>query len=215
MYAIGSFEPLSSSSSGRRFCLSPCFLLRRMEKTDAESVEDIVEASSSASANCISIPSHGATSHTKPASTNAVMTTPTVASTTPGPMMGFISENFVSIPPVKRIIHKAIIPTNWVISTERYEMKFKPNNMPTPRNSNSAGAPKRYATLPAITATKSSNAPTNTTFSPLMSIILLRLCYVMLYLLCSAWSAACTPGRRTRTPAWLQNCCRAYGRGPP
>ena len=139
----------------------------------------------------------------------------TVASTTPGPMMGFISENFVSIPPVKRIIHKAIIPTNWVISTERYEMKFKPNNMPTPRNSNSAGAPKRYATLPAITATKSSNAPTNTTFSPLMSIILFRLCYVMLYLLCSAWSAACTPGRRTRTPAWLQNCCRAYGRGPP
>lgn len=36
MYAIGSFEPLSSSSSGRRFCLSPCFLLRRMEKTDAD-----------------------------------------------------------------------------------------------------------------------------------------------------------------------------------
>ena len=114
-----------------------------MEKTDAESVEDIVEASSSASANGISIPSHGATSHTKPASTNAVMTTPTVASTTPGPMMGFISENFVSIPPVKRMMHSAIIPTNCVISTERNEMKFSPNNMPTPRKSSNAGAPKR------------------------------------------------------------------------
>ncbi len=76
IYAIGSFEPLSSSSRGRRFCLNPCFLLRRIEKTDAESVEDIVEASSSASTNGISIPSHGATSHTKQASTNAVMTTP-------------------------------------------------------------------------------------------------------------------------------------------
>ena len=147
MYAIGSFEPLSSSSSGRRFCLSPCFLLRRMEKTDAESVEDIVEASSSASANGISIPSHGATSHTKPASTNAVMTTPTVASTTPGPMMGFISENFVSIPPVKRIMHKAIIPTNWVISTERYEMKFKPNNMPTPEEQQQRGGPETIRDL--------------------------------------------------------------------
>ena len=152
-------------------------MLRRIEKTDAESVEDIVEASSSASTNGISIPSHGATSHTNEASMNSVMTTPAVASTTPGPMMGFISENFVSIPPVKRMMHKAIIPTNWVISTERNEMKFKPNSMPTPRNSNNAGAPKRYATLPAITATKSSNAPTNTTFSPLMSIIT----YLFLY----------------------------------
>ena len=82
--------------------MRPCFLLRRIEKTDAESVEDIVAASSSASANAnrltvttdtkeISRSSHGATSQTKPASTMAVMTTPTVASTTPGPMIGFIS----------------------------------------------------------------------------------------------------------------------------
>ncbi len=73
----------------------------------------------------------------------AVMTTPTVASTTPGPMIGFISWKEVSIPPVKRMMHSAIIPTNCVISTERYEMKFSPNNMPTPRKSNNAGAPKR------------------------------------------------------------------------
>ena len=91
IYAIGSFEPLSNSSNGRRCCLRPCFLLRRIEKTDAESVEDIVEASSRASVKEISRLSHGATSHTKPASTTAVMTTPTVARTTPGPMMGLIS----------------------------------------------------------------------------------------------------------------------------
>ena len=71
--------------------MRPCFLLRRIEKTDAESVEDIVAASSSASAKEISRSSHGTTSQTKPASTMAVMTTPTVASTTPGPMIGFIS----------------------------------------------------------------------------------------------------------------------------
>lgn len=47
--------------------------------------------SSSASAKEISRSSHGTTSQTKPASTMAVMTTPTVASTTPGPMIGFIS----------------------------------------------------------------------------------------------------------------------------
>ena len=62
-----------------------------MENTDAESVEDIVEASSRASGKEISSPIHGAMSQTKPASTTAVITTPTVASTTPGPMMGFIS----------------------------------------------------------------------------------------------------------------------------
>jgi hypothetical protein len=118
-------------------------LLRRIEKTDAESVEDIVAASSSASAKEISRSSHGATSQTKPASTMAVITTPTVASTTPGPMIGFISWKEVSIPPVKRMMHSAIIPTNCVISTERNEMKFSPNNMPTPRKSSNAGAPKR------------------------------------------------------------------------
>ena len=36
-----------------------------------------------------------------------------------------------------------IMPTNCVISTERNEMKSSPNNMPTPRKSNRAGAPKR------------------------------------------------------------------------
>ena len=94
-------------------------MLRRIEKTEAESVEDIVEASSSASAKGISSPSHGAMSHTKPARTRAVITTPAVASTTPGPMIGRISRKEVSMPPVNRMTHSDIMPMNWVISTER------------------------------------------------------------------------------------------------
>ena len=43
-YAIGSLAPDSSSKRGRRLCLSPMLLVRRMEKTDAESVEDMVDA---------------------------------------------------------------------------------------------------------------------------------------------------------------------------
>ena len=142
-YAIGSFEPLSSSSRGRRFSFNPCFLLRRMEKTEAESVEDIVAASSSAAGNDTASPTHGAMSVTKPATITAVMTTPAVASTIPGPITGRISDNLVSIPPVKRMMQSAIMPTNWVASTEWNEMKLMPNSMPTPRKKSKAGAPKR------------------------------------------------------------------------
>ena len=73
----------------------------------------------------------------------AVIATPSVASTMPGPITGRISANFVSIPPVKRMMQRAIIPMNWVMSTDRYEMKSSPNSIPTPRKSNRAGAPKR------------------------------------------------------------------------
>ena len=99
--------------------MSPCFLLRRIENTEAESVEEIVEASSSATAKGISRPSHGAMSHTNPARMTAVITTPSVASTTPGPITGRISWNEVSIPPVKRMMHNEIMPMNCVISSER------------------------------------------------------------------------------------------------
>ena len=114
-----------------------------MEKTDAESVEAIVEASSSDRANGISMPSHGAMNQTRAATISAVTTTPTVASSTPGAMTGRMSENLVSIPPVKRMTQSAIMPMNCVMSSERYDMKCHPKSMPTPRKSNSAGAPKR------------------------------------------------------------------------
>ena len=41
---MGSLLPLSSSSIGRSCSFNPCFLLRRMENTDAESVDDITAA---------------------------------------------------------------------------------------------------------------------------------------------------------------------------
>lgn len=84
-----------------------------------------------------------------PPSSSAVSITPTVASTTPGPATGRISEYLVSMPPVKRMMQSAIMPTNCVISTEWNEMKLMPNRMPTPRKRSKAGAPKRYATLPS------------------------------------------------------------------
>ena len=47
MYAIGSLLPLSSSSMGRRLYFRFIFCDRKMAKTEAESVDDIVEASKS------------------------------------------------------------------------------------------------------------------------------------------------------------------------
>ena len=79
----------------------------------------MVEASSSASAKGISTPIHGAMSHTKPARMKAVTITPAVASTMPGPMTGLISSKLVSMPPVKRMTHRAIMPRNCVMSADR------------------------------------------------------------------------------------------------
>ena len=47
-YAMGSLAPDSSSNNGRRLCFSPIPLVRRIEKTDAESVDDMVDAISMA-----------------------------------------------------------------------------------------------------------------------------------------------------------------------
>ena len=47
IYAIGSLEPLSSSSRGRRLFFNATFWLPRIPKTEAESVDDIVAASNS------------------------------------------------------------------------------------------------------------------------------------------------------------------------
>ena len=45
-YAIGSFDPLSSSSSGRSRCFRPMRCVRSRLNTEAESVDDTVAASS-------------------------------------------------------------------------------------------------------------------------------------------------------------------------
>ena len=61
IYAMGSLLPLSNSNIGLRFCRSPCFFERRIENTEAESVDDMVAASSRAATNDISMPTYGAT----------------------------------------------------------------------------------------------------------------------------------------------------------
>ena len=165
IYAIGSLLPLSSSSRGRRFSRRPCFLVLRIEKTEAESVEAIVEASSRDTGSERAIPIHPDSRWINTPHSRAVSATPTVASTTPGPRMGRISANLVSIPPEKRMIHSASIPIICVISKDWKSITLRPNSIPTPRKSSNAGAPKRYAALPAITAAKSNMAHTNNIFS--------------------------------------------------
>ena len=51
IYAIGSLLPDSNSKSGRRFSFNARFFERKIEKTDAESVDDIVDANNKDSMN--------------------------------------------------------------------------------------------------------------------------------------------------------------------
>jgi len=110
--ATGSLLPLSNSSIGRRLCLRLTPLERSMEKTEAESVDDMVDANNIAVIN--PKPAEGRVhpnTHqtTKPVET-AVRKTPTVDKTTPCATTGFISLIVVSIPPENRMIVRAIIP---------------------------------------------------------------------------------------------------------
>ncbi len=84
-----------------------------MEKTEAESVDAIVDASNKEvnrpiPADAIVIPKiHQIITPV----IIAVKNTPIVASTTPCAIIGRISDIFVSNPPEKSMIHKAIVPT--------------------------------------------------------------------------------------------------------
>src|SRR5690606_34649989 len=111
-YAMGSLLPLSSSNNGRRLFFKFNPLDRRMENTDAESVEDMVDARSKdetkpTPADSMVMPN---TYHTAIPVRIAVSKTPKVASTTPWAATGFISIYFVSIPPEKRMIQRATEP---------------------------------------------------------------------------------------------------------
>ena len=118
-YAIGSLAPDSNSNNGRKLCLSPIPLVRRIENTDAESVEDIVDAMSSAT-EMLTLATECNQPNTKYMITpvmTMVSSTPIVASVRPGAMTGRMSDNFVSNPPEKRMIHSAIVPMAWAEPT--------------------------------------------------------------------------------------------------
>lgn len=64
---------------------------------------------------------------------------------TPGDNTGRMSSIFVSIPPVKRMIHNATIPICWATDTSSNCMPRPsvPNSMPANKNINRVGIPKR------------------------------------------------------------------------
>lgn len=147
IYAIGSLEPLSSSSIGRRLWRSPTLRLPRMPKTDAESVDDMVAASSSEGTRAKWMLVQGMPESQKmnrPV-TRAVTSTPTVESTRPGAITGRIERTLVDMPPLKRITHSATMPIDCATWTSPKLMPrpSTPKSMPTRRNTRSSGMPVR------------------------------------------------------------------------
>ncbi len=144
---MGSLEPLSSSSMGRRWWRRPTFWLPSMPNTDAESVDDIVEANSNdgSSAKWILV-------HDIPDSQNmntpvirAVSSTPAVESTSPGTITGRMALSLVPMPPEKSIMHRAIMPMNCAVcmSENLIPSPSMPNPIPTSRNMSNRGRPMR------------------------------------------------------------------------
>ncbi len=86
IYAIGSLLPLSNSNRGRRLFFKTVPLERNIPKTEAESVDEVVAANNKAVR--IPMPKEGINAleihQTKNPVNIAVITTPTVANTTPG-----------------------------------------------------------------------------------------------------------------------------------
>ena len=163
MYAIGSLLPLSISSNGLRLFLRTTPFDRKIPNTDAESVEETVDASSIAASN--PRPSEGSISpdnhQVKRPVNSAVRKTPSMARSTPGAMTGLISENFVSRPPEKRMIHKLSVPIVWAVCmfSKTSPKPSDPKTIPTMRKSNSTGTPKRCPALPTNMLIKNKTEP--------------------------------------------------------
>ena len=102
---MGSLLPLSNSNIGLRLCFRFILCERKILKTEAESVEDIVAASNSAvvrdivSAELKLLPTQKINNPVN----KVVRTTPSVESIIPWAIIGLISLYLVSIPPEKRI----------------------------------------------------------------------------------------------------------------
>ncbi len=118
-----------------------------MPNTDAESVDDIVAASNSDgnSAKCMLVHAMPDRHQMNIPVNNAVSSTPTVDSITPGAITGRIEDTRVDRPPEKRITHSATMPMNCAvcISLNWMPSPSTPNPIPTSRNINSKGNPMR------------------------------------------------------------------------
>ncbi len=99
---------------GRRLLRNDTFWLPRMPNTEAESVDDIVAASSSegSSAKCMLVQFIPDNHHINKPVTMAVTSTPAVDSIRPGRSTGRMSDRRVPMPPENNITHRAIMPMN-------------------------------------------------------------------------------------------------------
>ena len=132
---------------GRRLCFRFIFCERKIANTDAESVDDMVDANSREvmSGRWILVQLMPESHHMNNPVNSAVSNTPRVESTIPGDRIGLISLNLVSMPPENKMMLKATIPINcaslalWNCSPS----PSLPKSIPTTRKSSKAGTPKR------------------------------------------------------------------------
>ena len=128
-------------------CLRFMCCERRVAKTEAESVDDIVAASSSevAQAKWIFVQAIPESHHTNSPVKTVVSSTPTVERTAPGATTGRTSANRVSMPPENRMMVSATMPMNCALSMLENcsPNPSLPKSMPTKRKSRRTGTPKR------------------------------------------------------------------------
>lgn len=140
-----------------------------MLNTEAESVEDIVAASrnEASTESSMFIPDSIARQKMNPPVRSVVIRSATVERRSPGMAIGFISVNFVSIPPVKRIMLNAIMPMNWALLGELNSRPnpSHPNSIPTRRKRRRVGTPKRNPVLLMMMLTNTRTAPKRSIFS--------------------------------------------------
>lgn len=145
-----------------------------MLNTDAESVDDIVAAIRNAVSidTSICIPDIIARQKMNAPVSAVVRSSASVERMSPGASTGLISENLVSIPPVNRMMLRAIIPMNCAPEAEENcsPSPSLPNSIPVRRNSNRVGTPKRNPVLLIRIAMNIRTAPSNNIFSPVNTI---------------------------------------------
>ncbi|OPZ96977.1 MAG: hypothetical protein BWY70_01612 [Bacteroidetes bacterium ADurb.Bin408] len=162
---MGSLLPDSSSSSGFTVPFSPIFPVRKIEKTAAASVEEIIEP--------ISKPQRKEVLKiivTKKAITSAVIRVPKVASKNAGTETIFDSFQFVSNPPENRIKISDKIPIDCAIDASLNSIPPKPSEparIPTPINSSKVGIPTFCSAFAVSMLTNRSMLPINRRYSRL------------------------------------------------
>ena len=118
-----------------------------MANTEAESVDDMVAASSSEgmSGKWMLVQLMPESHQMKRPVKRVVSRTPRVERAIPGFSTGLMSAKLVSIPPVKRMMLRATMPMNWAafMSWNWMPRPSLPKSMPTNRKSSRVGTPKR------------------------------------------------------------------------